>query len=355
MVGFAIAPGAGFQHVLPVKRIPAEPDVIDPYNIEAIKRLPRVKLEYEWKPGIKSGVSMPGWMAAKYIRDGKWKGKYKIVKIEPGSFSIPSPRLQPKSVPKPESVMSNVRQQGKPWIGHRVLPPKPVAQPKSPVSNPEPKEVTITSIPQLKPKPEPTTPVPKPVQPKPTPKPSSLLEQVKANPRKLLSLKYVEVKYKDGTGFTTLRAGGGVIYALIANHRINVNNIIDVHEAEPPKPIQRFKPPELPKPKPKPEANPVQEKIEKDTGVKTVPQPKPPEPKPQEVKKPDPPKPKPQSIIPKYEPKPTSTPAPKPQTVKVAITSADVEKAVSTVQSLDKDTLIKLAVVGFIVLMFLKR
>jgi len=334
MVSFAIAPGAGFQHVLPVRRLPGEPDVeINPYNIEAIKKLPRVKLEYEWRPGIKSGVSMPGWMAAKYIKDGKWKGEYKIVKIEPGSFSIPSPKPQPKPVPKPELVMSNVRQQGKAWVGHRVLPPKPVTQPK----------------------PEPKPPVPT-AEPKPVSK-NTLLDQVKANPRRLLSMKYVEVKYKDGTGFTTLRAGGGVVYALIANHRINVNDLIEIHEAEPPKPIQRVKPSA-----PKPQSNPVIKKIEKDTGIKTVPQPKPPEPKPPEVKKSEPPKPKPQPVVPKYEPKPAPKPPivpkpepPTPQPAKVAITSADVEKAVSVVQSLDKDTLLKLAVIGFIVLMILKR
>ncbi len=285
MVEFAVAPGAGFKHVLPVRRLPGEPDVIDPYNIEAIKRLPRVKLEYEWKPGIKSWVSMPGWMAAKYIKDGKWKGKYKIVKTEPGSFSIPSPRPQPKSVPKPAN---------------------------------------------------------------------SLLERVKRDPSILIPLPHVRVrsvKEENGKTITSdLTASGRVIYALIANHRLDPSKIQSIEVI-----------PKQPVPKPEPAIEPaIKERIEKDTGVKTVPKPAP-SLRPYYPPHPIPPKPvpKPKEIQPvKKKPAPKSTPrtVPKYEPKKTTITTTSIPQPRPPVQPrISQNDLLKYVIAGAVLLALLKR
>lgn len=157
-----------------------------------------------------------------------------------------------------------------------------------------------------------------------------------------------------------------------------VPKVVPKPKPEPPKPQPKPapKPTILPKPVPKPvpkpipQPKPVKEKIEKDTGIKTVPKPKPPEPKPQEVKKPEPPKPKPQPVVPKYEPKPAPKPQPKPapkppapkpaivprpEPKKVTVTTTIPQPRPPAQPGISQKDMLKYAIAGAVLLALLRK
>jgi len=105
---------------------------------------------------------------------------------------------------------------------------------------------------------------------------------------------------------------------------------------EPPKPV--VKPPA---PTPKPTPRPVEKKIEHNTGIKTVPAPKPPEKKPSVI-------PKPQPVV-KPAPKPVTEPAVKPPTGEA------IRITTTAVQPQRKDELLKYLVIALIIIALAKR